>query len=215
MSFCHHFASVVHLPASIHLSSIVGLSDVVNLSVKLFSSGTTELFWTILGSNGSCVVQLQKMFGNLRLPRCLLLLKIEKWVVYFKNLFVWNFWAKCKQTVVKWSLGGPPSKLCPTTWRLTKMTAIAELYIVLHRILWEIIWKCSFLKLQQKQMQPTFDGKVLRCSSTKILSGIPVYQLRCPPQPNLSDSFVQVYISLTEVLRLWNEALETLNFNYD
>ena len=32
-----------------------------------------------------------------------------------KNLLLWNYWANLNQTLLKWSLGGPLSKLCPST----------------------------------------------------------------------------------------------------
>ena len=31
-----------------------------------------------------------------------------------KNLLLWNCWANLNQTLLKWSLGGPLSKLCPS-----------------------------------------------------------------------------------------------------
>jgi hypothetical protein len=31
-----------------------------------------------------------------------------------KNLLFWNYWANLNQTLLKWSLGGPLSKLCPS-----------------------------------------------------------------------------------------------------
>jgi hypothetical protein len=31
-----------------------------------------------------------------------------------KNLVLWNYWANLTQTLLKWSLGGPLSKLCPS-----------------------------------------------------------------------------------------------------
>jgi hypothetical protein len=31
-----------------------------------------------------------------------------------KNLLLWNYWANFNQTLLKWSLGGPLSKLCPS-----------------------------------------------------------------------------------------------------
>ena len=31
-----------------------------------------------------------------------------------KNLLLWNYWANLNQTLLKWSLGGPLSKLCPS-----------------------------------------------------------------------------------------------------
>ena len=31
-----------------------------------------------------------------------------------KNLLLWNYWANLNQTLLKWSLGGPFLKLCPS-----------------------------------------------------------------------------------------------------
>ena len=31
-----------------------------------------------------------------------------------KNLLLWNYWANFNQTLLKWSLGSPLSKLCPS-----------------------------------------------------------------------------------------------------
>ena len=31
-----------------------------------------------------------------------------------KNLLLWNYWANLNQILLKWSLGGPLSKLCPS-----------------------------------------------------------------------------------------------------
>ena len=31
-----------------------------------------------------------------------------------KSLLLWNYWANLNQTLLKWSLGGPLSKLCPS-----------------------------------------------------------------------------------------------------
>ena len=31
-----------------------------------------------------------------------------------KNLLLWNYWANLNQSLLKWSLGGPLSKLCPS-----------------------------------------------------------------------------------------------------
>ena len=31
-----------------------------------------------------------------------------------KSLLLWNYWANFNQTLLKWSLGGPLSKLCPS-----------------------------------------------------------------------------------------------------
>ena len=31
-----------------------------------------------------------------------------------KSFLLWNYWANLNQTLLKWSLGGPLSKLCPS-----------------------------------------------------------------------------------------------------
>jgi hypothetical protein len=31
-----------------------------------------------------------------------------------KNLLLWNYWANFNQTLLRWSLGGPLLKLCPS-----------------------------------------------------------------------------------------------------
>ena len=35
-------------------------------------------------------------------------------IKFKKNLLLWNYWANLGQTLLKWSLGGPLSKLCPS-----------------------------------------------------------------------------------------------------
>ena len=44
------------------------------------------------------------------------LCKLEKrgGMKFKKNLLLWNYWANLSQTLLKWSLGGPLSKLCPS-----------------------------------------------------------------------------------------------------
>ena len=42
------------------------------------------------------------------------LCKLEKGGMKLKNLLLWNYWANLNQTLLKWSLGGPLSKLCPS-----------------------------------------------------------------------------------------------------
>ena len=43
------------------------------------------------------------------------LCKFKKRVMKFKkNLLLWNYWANHNQTLLKWSLGGPFSKLSPS-----------------------------------------------------------------------------------------------------
>ena len=42
-----------------------------------------------------------------------------------KNL-LWNYWANLNQILLKWSLGGPLSKLYPSAPSLSKMAAITK-----------------------------------------------------------------------------------------
>ena len=43
-----------------------------------------------------------------------------------QKLLLWNYWANLNQTLLKWSLGGPLSKLCPSAPSVSKMTAITK-----------------------------------------------------------------------------------------
>ena len=43
-----------------------------------------------------------------------------------KFLLLWNYWANLNQTLLKWSLGGPLSKLCRQHRRVSKMAAITK-----------------------------------------------------------------------------------------
>ena len=55
------------------------------------------------------------------------LCKLEKGGMKLKkNLLLWNYWANLNQTLLKWSLGGPLSKLCPSEPSLSKMATIAK-----------------------------------------------------------------------------------------
>ena len=42
------------------------------------------------------------------------LCKLEKRGMKFKKNLLWNYWANLNQTLLKWSLGGHLSKLCPS-----------------------------------------------------------------------------------------------------
>jgi hypothetical protein len=44
-----------------------------------------------------------------------------------KNLLLWNYWANLNQTLLRWSLGGPLSKLCPSARPVSKMAAITKI----------------------------------------------------------------------------------------
>ena len=48
-------------------------------------------------------------------------LKIEKRGMKLKKNLLWNYWANLNQTFLKWSLGGPLSKLCPSAPPLLKI----------------------------------------------------------------------------------------------
>ena len=55
------------------------------------------------------------------------LCKLEKGGMKLKkNLLLWNYWANLNQTLLKWSLGGPLSKLCPSEPSLSKMATITK-----------------------------------------------------------------------------------------
>jgi hypothetical protein len=43
------------------------------------------------------------------------LYKLEKRGDEIKKNLLWNYWANLNQTLLRWSLGGPLSKLCPST----------------------------------------------------------------------------------------------------
>ena len=54
-------------------------------------------------------------FMNFELLPSLTDYEIKKGGMKFKNnLLLWNYWANLNQTLLKWSLGGPLSKLCPS-----------------------------------------------------------------------------------------------------
>ena len=54
-------------------------------------------------------------FMNFELLPILTDYEIKKGGMKFKkNLLLWNYWANLNQTLLKWSLGGPLSKLCPS-----------------------------------------------------------------------------------------------------
>ena len=42
------------------------------------------------------------------------LCKLEKRGMKLKKNLLWNYWANLNQSLLKWSLGGPLSKLCPS-----------------------------------------------------------------------------------------------------
>ena len=54
-------------------------------------------------------------FLNFELLPSLTDYEIKKGGMKFKkNLLLWNYWANLNQTLLKWSLGGPLLKLCPS-----------------------------------------------------------------------------------------------------
>ena len=44
----------------------------------------------------------------------------------FKKNLLWNYWANLNQTLLKWSLGDPLSKMCPSARPVSKMAAITK-----------------------------------------------------------------------------------------
>ena len=99
VSYCHHFSSFVR-PSTFH--------------ILIFSSETTEPISTKLCWNDPWVAPFQNCVRWSWLPtKMATKLKIEKrgWNLK-KNLLLWNYWANLNQTLLKWSLGGPLSKLC-------------------------------------------------------------------------------------------------------
>jgi hypothetical protein len=43
-----------------------------------------------------------------------------------KNILLWNYWANLNQTLLKWSLGGPLSKMSPSARPVSNMAAITK-----------------------------------------------------------------------------------------
>ena len=84
--------------------------------ILIFSSETTEPIATKLWWNGPLVAPLENCIRWSRFPTKLAAkLKIEKGgMKFFLNLLLWNYWANLNQTLLKWSLGDPLPKLCPT-----------------------------------------------------------------------------------------------------
>ena len=91
-----------------------------------------------------------------------------------------NHWANCNQTLVEWSLDGPPWKLCPVI-----PTSNPDGLQAKNRKKggWNFK-KSSPLKLLS-QSQPNFAEMILGWSHSKIVSGISDLRPRWPPQPNL------------------------------
>jgi hypothetical protein len=65
-------------------------NELFNIYYGIFYELNFCLFWPI--------IQIRKK-GGMKLKR---------------NLLLWNYWANLNQTLLKWSLGGPLSKLCPS-----------------------------------------------------------------------------------------------------
>jgi hypothetical protein len=83
------------------------------------------------------------------------------------NHLLRNHWANCNQTLVEWSLGGPPSKVC-----LVIPTSNQDGHQAKNRKRGnEIKKKSSPLKLLS-QSQPNFAEMILGWSSSKFVSGI-------------------------------------------
>ena len=86
------------------------------IHTKIFSSETTGPIATKLLWNDPWMAPFQKCVRWSQLPtKMAAKLKIEKVGMKFKkNLLLWNYWANLNQTLLKWSLGGPLSTLCPS-----------------------------------------------------------------------------------------------------
>ena len=84
--------------------------------ILIFSSETTGPIATKLLWNDPWKAPFQNCVRWSRLPTKMdAKLKIEKRGMKLKqNLLLWNYWANLNQTLLKWSLGGPLSKLCPS-----------------------------------------------------------------------------------------------------
>ena len=78
----------------------------------------------------------------------------------FKNLLLWNYKANPSQTLLKWSLGGPFPKLCPTTptsdqygrqaknrkkggW-ISKIFSSETIVQILTKLYWNGVWVVFF-----------------------------------------------------------------------
>jgi hypothetical protein len=58
------------------------------------------------------IISAKFAWGTLNFDR---LCKLQKGGMKFKkNLLLWNYWANFNQTLLRWSLGGPLLKLCPS-----------------------------------------------------------------------------------------------------
>ena len=86
------------------------------IHIKIFSSETTGPIATKLLWNDPWTALFQNCVRWSRLStKMAAKLKIEKGGMKFKkNLLLWNYWANLNQTLLKWSLGGPLSKLSPS-----------------------------------------------------------------------------------------------------
>jgi hypothetical protein len=97
----------------VKLSSAVGAILVEGTNRRTHFTGpiATKLWW-----NDPWMAPFQNCVRWSRLPtKIAAKLKIEKrGDEIFKNLLLWNYWANLNQTLLKWSLGGPLPKLCPT-----------------------------------------------------------------------------------------------------
>ena len=84
--------------------------------ILIFSSETTGPIATKLWWNGPWMTPFQICVRWSRIPtKMAAKLKIEKRGMKLKkNLLLWNYWANLNQTLLKWSLGGPLTKLCPS-----------------------------------------------------------------------------------------------------
>ena len=84
--------------------------------ILIFSSETTGPITTKLWWNGPWIAPFQNCVWWSRLStKMATKLEIEKRGDEIKkNVFLWNYSANLNQTLLRWSLGGPFSKLCPS-----------------------------------------------------------------------------------------------------
>ena len=119
---CKHVQHVkIYLPCNFEVNPITHFDRLCKLEKrrdeikkKIFSSETTGPIATKLLWNDPWMAPFQNCVRWSQLPTKLAAkLKIEKGGLKLKkNLLLWNYWANLNQTLLKWSLDGPFSKLC-------------------------------------------------------------------------------------------------------
>ena len=101
VSYCHHWASVVRPSVNFSHFNQLLWSQWANLNQTLVE-------WSLDGPLPKLcpVIPTSNQDGRQAENR-------KKGMNFLKNLLLWNYWANLNQTMQKWSLGGPLSKLCP------------------------------------------------------------------------------------------------------